>query len=105
MHRQAFTAVLDFIQESVIGQKKVVLLASLRLIYIQELERNGCPNAEYRSEKLKARIENHDIHEQIAFAKVNPGDKGCITYNLVYSASISVADAVSYIRISTGVQR
>ena len=96
VHRQAFTAVLDFIQDSVIGQKKVVLLASLRLIYIQELERNGFPNAEYRSEKLKARIENHDIHEQIAFAKVNPGDKGCITYNLVYSASISVADAVSY---------
>ena len=26
VHRQAFTAVLDFIQDSVIGQKKVVLL-------------------------------------------------------------------------------
>ena len=96
MHRQAFAVVLDFIQDSVIGQKKVVLLASLRLIYIKELKRNGFLNAEFRSEKLKARIENHDIIKQIAFAKVNPGDKGCITYNLVYSASISVADAVSY---------
>ena len=96
VHRQAFTAVLDFIQDSVIGQKNVVLLSSLRLIYIKELERNGFPNAEYRGEKLKARIENHAIREQIAFAKVNPGDKGCITYNLVYSASISVAEAVSF---------
>ena len=95
-HRQAFAVVLDFIQDSVIGQKKVVLLASLRLIYIKELERNAFPNAEFRSEKLKARIENHDIIKQIAFAKVNPGDKGCITHNLIYSASISVADAVSY---------
>jgi hypothetical protein len=96
VHLKAFTAVLDFIQDRVIGQKEVVQLALLRLLYIQELERNGFPNPEYRSEKLKVRLENHDIHEWIAFAKVNPGDKGCITYNLVYSVSISVADAVAY---------
>ena len=30
------------------------------------------------------------------FSKVSPGDKGCITYNLVYSASISLADAVTF---------
>lgn len=95
-HMKAFTAVLDFIQDQVIEQKEVVQLASLRLHYVQELERNGFPNPEYRSEKLKTRLENHDIHEWIAFAKINPGDKGCITYNLVYSASISVADAVTY---------
>ena len=89
---------LDFIQDCVIGQNEVVLLASLRLlyIYIQELEKNGFANPECRSEKLKARLESHDIHELIAFAKVTPADKGCITYNLVYSASISVADAVAY---------
>ena len=87
---------LDFIQDCVIGQNKVVLLASPRRLYTQELEKNGFPNPEYRSEKLKARLENSDIHELIAFAKVTPGDKGCINYNLVYSASISVADAVAY---------
>lgn len=95
-HLKAFTAVLDYIQDCIIGQKKVVLLTSLRLLYIQELQKNGFANPEYRSEKLKARLENHDIHKLIAFAKVNPGDKGCITYNLVYSTSISVADAVAY---------
>uniref|UniRef100_UPI00358E3B67 uncharacterized protein n=1 Tax=Myxine glutinosa TaxID=7769 RepID=UPI00358E3B67 len=92
---KAFTAVLDFIEDQVIRQNKVVQLAMLHLLYIQELERNGFPNPEYRSNKLKARLENHYIHEVIAFAKVNPGDRGCITYNLVYSASISVADAVT----------
>ena len=94
-HLKAFTPMLDFIQDRVIGQNEVVQLASLCLLYIQELERNGFPNADYRSEKLKARLQKHDIHEWIAFAKVNPGDKDCIAYNLVYSASISVADAVA----------
>ena len=95
-HHMAFTVVLDFIQDRVIGHNDIVRLPSLRLLYMQELERNGFPSPDYRSEKLKARLENHAIHELIAFAKVNPGDKGCITYNLVYSASISVADAVTY---------
>ena len=48
---------LDFLQDCVIGQKKVVLLSSLRLLYIQELEKNGFANPEYRGEKLKARLE------------------------------------------------
>ena len=47
-------------------------------------------------EKLKARLKNHEIHERIAFVNVNPGDKGCITYNLVYSATMSVAEAVAF---------
>ena len=78
------------------GHNEVVQLASLRLLYIQELERNSFPSEDDRSEKLKAGLENHDIHDLIACVKVNPGDKGCIAYNLVYSTSIPVADAVTY---------
>ncbi|KAK3748756.1 hypothetical protein QZH41_020323 [Actinostola sp. cb2023] len=63
------------LEDSVIEQKEVVQLASLRILYIQELERNGFPNPEYRSEKLRARLENHDIRELIDFAKVNPADE------------------------------
>ena len=37
-HQKAFTAVLDFIQDCVFGQKKVVQLATLRLLYIQSTE-------------------------------------------------------------------
>ena len=77
------------IRDQVIRQNEVLQLASLRVLYIQELERNGFRNPEYRSEKLKARLERHAIHELIAFAKDIPGDKGCITYTLV-------ADAVAY---------
>ena len=71
-------------------------LGTLRQQYILELERCGFPNQDYRSEKLKIRLQKHEINECIAFTKVIPGDKGCITYNLVYSTSISVAEAVTY---------
>lgn len=54
------------------------------------------PNPYYRSKQLKVRLENHYINELIAFTKVSTGDKGCITYNLVYIASIYVTDAVTY---------
>ena len=95
-HRKAFNVVLDFIQDTVICKGEVVLLVSLRDLYVQELERNGFSSQEYRSETLKSRLEKHEICELIDFAKVNLSDRGCITYNLVYSASISVAEAVAY---------
>ena len=95
-YEQSFSTVLEFLQEQVIEQKEVVQLSSLRLLFIKELEKNGFPNPEYRGEKLKARLENHPINENISMIKFNPGDKGCITYHLVYSSSLSVADAVAY---------
>ena len=95
-HEEAFKSVADFIEDHVIVQNEVVQLSSLRLLYINELENHGYPQLDYRSEKLRSRIEDHPISRQIAFAKVNPGDKGFITFNLVYNASISVADAVAY---------
>lgn len=79
VHYKAFTTVLDVIQGWVIGQGgqvEVLQLTSLCRLHIQELETNGFPNFEYRSEKLKARLEQHDMHESIGFVYVNPGDKG-----------------------------
>ena len=40
-HLKAFTAVLDYIEDCIIEQKKVELLASLPFLYIQELVKNG----------------------------------------------------------------
>ena len=71
-------------------------VTSLRFLYIQELERSCYPDPTHSSGKLKARIENHEINELIGFSKVNSGDKNRITYYLVYNASISVADIVTY---------
>ena len=65
---------------------------------MQELDTNGnsFPNPGYRNEKLKAQLEIHNNHKSIAFVNVHPGGKGFISYNLLYSANISVANAVAY---------
>ncbi|EDO31951.1 predicted protein [Nematostella vectensis] len=92
----AFTVVVDYIQEHVIREKEVVELSALRSIYVSDLEKAGFPNPQYRGEKLKARLEHHVVGESINFTKVNLGDRGCICYNLVYSADKSVADAIAH---------
>ncbi|KAG1668503.1 hypothetical protein GQR58_017845 [Nymphon striatum] len=82
-------------RKRVIGQKDVVQLGTLCHLYVQELERCGFPNPDFRSDKLKTRLERHEINECIVITKVFSGDRGCIAYNLVYSTIISVAEAVT----------
>ena len=73
-HQKALDVVIDYIQESVIAQEEVVALRALRLLYVKELDKNGFPSPDYRSENLKAKLEKHEIGELIEFTKVNPGD-------------------------------
>lgn len=92
-HRKAFDVILAFIYKHIVEQKEVVLLTSLHKIYVQELEIQGV-KTDYRSEKLKSRLENHEVGQHLAFAKVDPGTTGFIKYNLIYNSSISTSDAV-----------
>ena len=71
-------------------------LSSLLLQYIGKLQENNCPNPHYRSQKLLHRLQKHVISEKISFTKVSPGDKGCITFILIYSNDITVADVVAF---------
>lgn len=96
-HQKALDVVIDYIQESVIAQEEIVELRALRLLYVKELDKNGFPSPDYRSENLKAKLEKHEIGELIEFTKVNPGDyKNCIMLTLVYSTGINRADAVAH---------
>lgn len=65
-------------------------------MYTEKVEENGFPSSEYRGEKLKAHLEKDDIFNYIDFAKINPGDKGFVTYILIYNSNLSVADTVNY---------
>ena len=87
-HLKAFSVVIDTVNKLVIQQDNIVQL------YTEELEKNGLPNPNCRTEKLKARLQNDNISQLITFTKVAPGDQGCITYTLIYSASITIGDAV-----------
>ena len=95
-HQKTLEVVIQFIQENVIAREEVVELSSLRHLYVKELEEKGFPSPEYRSANLKTKLVKHEIGELIAFTKVNLEDKGNLALALVYSASISVADAVAH---------
>ena len=71
-------------------------LSSLCIIYTDKLAENCCPNPEYWSEKLLHRLQNHELSENISFTKASPGDKGCVSFILIYSNKITVADAVAF---------
>lgn len=91
----AFNSVVQHLNTHVVERNDVMQLTSLRLMFIFKLQEHGYPNAEYRSEKLLQRLQNHSISELISFTKVSPGDKGCIAFNLIYNKATSVEDAVA----------
>ena len=94
-HNEAFNSTLQFIQDHIVKENKVIQLSSLRLVYIDKLDQCGYPNDKYRGEHLMRRLQNHQINSQIVFSKVDPANKGCISFYLVYSSRITVADAVA----------
>ena len=65
-------------------------------MYSKEMEEGGYSLTDFRSEKLKSHLEKHEIGGLIGFTKVNPGDKGFISYILVFNASMNVTDALKY---------
>jgi len=95
-HSKAFNAVIDQIEEHVIRKNEVLELSTLRHCYVDELEKTKFPNPEYTSTHLRNRLEKHEVCKVIAFAKADPGDRGCITYTLIYNASTSLGDAVAH---------
>ena len=91
-HEKAFKAKLDFTQDKVVNQKEMLQFSTLCLLYTQELNRNGFPNPDYKSDKKN--LESHPIHEQIAHGYVK--HCGSVFCGLIHSSEISVADAVTY---------
>ena len=71
-------------------------LPSVRDLYIKELERNGSPNPNYRGNKLLGCLQDDpQVLERWAFSKVSPGNKGCLSFWLIYRADITIADAMA----------
>ena len=95
-HSAALAHVMDYIQQHFIQHKEIIELNSLRRLYVEQLEKSGFPSPDYRSDRLQMRLKEQDISNFIGFAKIDPGDKGFISYTLVYNSSLSVSDAVTF---------
>ena len=55
-HAKVLVLALGHIQAHFVQQNEVLQLSSLRLLYVEELRRNGYENSDYRSEKLLKRL-------------------------------------------------
>ena len=93
-HSKAYEAVKTFIQEEIILNKKVKSLTILRDHYIKELEGQSYPNPNFRSEKLKQKIErDEEISKSLSFSKVEW--RGCVSFWLIFSSEITAAQAAA----------
>ena len=87
---KAFCTVKSVIDEHVIGDFEVVKLSPLRQIYVSALGDTALPNAEYKGDKLKAKLTNH-YREKLSFTRL---DRGNFQVYLVYICDIDVGSAV-----------
>jgi hypothetical protein len=92
---KAFASVLEHIQVHVVQQNEVLQLSSLRLLYVEELKRNGYENPNYRNQTLFKRLQKHPINENISFTKVDRDKGAAVSFMLVHSSSITVSDALA----------
>lgn len=94
-HDYSFRHVARYIDETLLHSREVVTLSSLRLMYIAKLDETRFANANFRSDRLKRKLEKHPIlGPKLVFTKVQPQNSSWPFY-LVYSFSISVDEAVT----------
>ena len=91
-HSQAFMAVTDVVNDTVVRGKKMHTLKDLNEIYMNELDKTNFPNRNHRGTKLKERLEKSDLKDKIGFAQL--GHSTFKSTYVVYSKSISVDEAV-----------
>ena len=93
-HAAAYSEIKSIIQKQIITDHKVLPLSVLREKYINELLEQNQPNNDFRSEKLKKKLEKDpNISELIAFSKIEW--KGCVSFWLIFSSKIPIVEAVA----------
>ncbi|GFS04697.1 hypothetical protein ElyMa_006502100 [Elysia marginata] len=92
-HQFAFDHIANYIHNTMVKTKKIVTLSFLRLMYTMALDDTGFPNDEYKSIKLRQKIENHpDLGSKVTFTKID--SKGNFPFYLVYNSSITTEEAI-----------
>ena len=88
----AFEAVRLKISTEILEQNMMIPLSLLKDVYIRELNHNGVNSAQYRSEKLKRRIEN-EFGESVGFY-FPPNRTGYLSYKADKSQFLDMLDKV-----------
>ena len=90
-HETAFLKVCEVVSKEVMSNQTVIKLTDLVQLYLKELEGTDFPNPNYRSEKLKDKLESR-YGQQIAFCKL--ATTGRFVSLLVYNAKMKVETAI-----------
>ena len=81
------------LRDKVIGAMQVIKLEELKMVYVEELEKTDCKNRKFRGEKLKRKIEKHNMFsKKVSFVKLQEGTKTS-TY-LLFSRQMDVGSAL-----------
>ena len=92
-HKMAYMDVCQVINKDIILNKKTMKLTTLTQLYISKLQSSEYPNPNYRSEKLKTKLENDATYStNLSFCKLD--SHGQFTSYIVYSSDIDVDRAV-----------
>ena len=91
-HNNAFREVCNLVETKVIKQEEIVRLSDLCEHYINTLQTTDFENPEYRADKLKRKLEKHDLGKRICFVSFE--NTGKYTSQLIYSQSIKTAEAI-----------
>ena len=92
-HQHAFERVCSLVKTRIIQEQEIMKLSDICRYYIGLLDTTDFANPEYRAEKLKAKLQKHEIGEQLSFTTFQIGD-GQYSSQLVFSNSIKTSDAV-----------
>ena len=91
VHAIAFSKVCEVVSKEVLKNQMVVKLTDLVQMYVNEFDSTEFPNPNYRSEKLKEKLESK-YGKLIEFCKID--SKGRFVSLLVYNAKMKVEIAI-----------
>ena len=81
------------LRDKVIGAMQVIKLEEVKKVYVEEAEKTDCKNRKFRGEKLKRKIEKHNMFsKKVSFVKLQEGTKTS-TY-LLFSRQMDVGSAL-----------
>lgn len=91
-HQIAFKFVCDLIENDVLHEHKVLRLSDLREKYVAILDENHCSNPDYRSHKLKQKLDRHEPFQ----GKLSFCEMGKFQSSILFSTAITVETAIRH---------
>ena len=86
----------ELLKTEVNDSQQVLSLSAVRDRYVCELDAQGAPSPYYKSLNLMSKLEkDDDLGKHLFFSKVALKERGCFSFWLVYSTSITLADAIA----------